>query len=467
MGRAVNYDLEQTVLGTPVWLHENANAEIATDSMRLIANAPEDLFMRHIHRCLWSAMAWLTENGHLPSEAMIKQAFLHQAPGEWSDDSSRQDLATPGFLAELAERGNCRPYLIVGDSPLFYMRQQLSELSELRRRRRTTQALEAAQNFASRSWHMKNDTDLSDLLDAALSAFNDRPANRHAPETFDLTVKREVANVESLAEGAPDHRINTEFIDLDRLLNGFAPGNLVTIAARTSMGKSALALAIAMNAAKKDQFCAYFSMEMTKPELVKRIMSKELKINLAYLVKGQLTSSERSLIRQRFGNGSDLPIILDDRRLTPSEIAREMLNLDRKFGVNNSLDLIIVDHLGKIPTRDGRKYDRRDLEIGRHTTDLKELAMFRELPVIILSQVNRNSANDERAPRLSDLRDSGAIEEDSDVVIGIYRKFVDSKNPAHRNQADIYVLKNRNGPTGHVQLGFEPEYATFTEPLTA
>ncbi len=127
IGRAVNCDLEQSVLGTPVWLHENGHSEIAADAMRLIANAPEDLFMRHIHRCLWSAMGWLTENGHLPSGAMIKQAFLHQAPREWSDDSSRQDLATPGFLAELAERGNCRPYLIVGDSPLFYMRQQLSE----------------------------------------------------------------------------------------------------------------------------------------------------------------------------------------------------------------------------------------------------------------------------------------------------------------------------------------------------
>ena len=249
----------------------------------------------------------------------------------------------------------------------------------------------------------------------------------------------------------------THFVDLDNTLAGLQEGNLIIIAARPSMGKSSLALNIATNAAKEKKTVAFFSLEMTKEELVQRVLFSEAKVSSGDARKGQLGPEKWSRVVEAASKVNTMPLYFDDASvITITDIRAK----SRRLKASKKLDLIVVDY---IQLMQGNSRDNRQQEIAEISRNLKGLARELKVPIIALSQLNRAAeAREDKRPRLGDLRESGAIEQDADIVMMIYRD--DYYNPATEKPgvAEINIVKNRSGSTGRVDLYFSKEYTQFT-----
>jgi replicative DNA helicase len=255
--------------------------------------------------------------------------------------------------------------------------------------------------------------------------------------------------------------VPTGFEAFDRDTGGLQPGDLFVLAARPAMGKTALALNIARNAAvDHGKRVAFFSLEMTTRSLIIRLLSSEAAINFSSLRKGFLPMSDYRRLQQAADKLSGADFWIDDSgALTILEIKAKSRRLQAEHG----LDLVVVDYL-QLAHGDGRK-DRKDLEIAEISQGLKALSKELGIPVISLSQLNRGPEQrdpDKRRPMMGDLRESGAIEQDADVIAFIYRDVVYNKETEDPRKAEIIIEKQRNGPTGTVALDFEGEYARFS-----
>jgi replicative DNA helicase len=257
--------------------------------------------------------------------------------------------------------------------------------------------------------------------------------------------------------------VATGFKGLDNILSGLQKSDLVVLAARPSMGKSALASNIARNVAKKNIPVGIFSLEMSVDQIVDRLISDISGINLWKLRTGNLKksgeNSDFDRIRDSFEDISKLPIYIDD---SISFNVMQMRTMARRLQAEKGLGLIIIDYLQLIrPRQNTDSMVQQMTEISR---ELKMLAKELNVPVLALSQLSR--AVEQRTPqipRLADLRESGAIEQDADVVLFIYREDYYRQDTGRRNIADIIVAKHRNGPIGKAELYFDPERATFRD----
>ena len=248
----------------------------------------------------------------------------------------------------------------------------------------------------------------------------------------------------------------TGYVDLDAQLSGLRPANLVVVAARPGMGKSSLALGIAINAALVDEPVAIFSLEMSKEELVQRILSSVAKVDSKKLQTGQLGDLWPRVV-DAAGKMYRAPIYIDDSPVvTVTDIRAKCRRLKRKHG----LSLIVVDYLQLMQ---GTARENRQQEISEITRNLKNLARELEVPIIAASQLNRSlETREDKRPRLSDLRESGAIEQDADIVMFIYRhEYYHPEDAEKRGIAEIHVAKHRSGPVGWVQMTFQPEFTRF------
>lgn len=253
----------------------------------------------------------------------------------------------------------------------------------------------------------------------------------------------------------------TGFRSLDAIINGFQPSNLIILAARPSMGKTAFALNIARNVAVDQQKAVgIFSLEMSKTEVAMRMMCSEARVDSRRVKLGLLQPSEWSRLAAACTPLHSAPIFIDDSAsLTLMEIRAKARRLRAR---QRNLGLIIVDYLQLMMGDVGA--ENRQQEIARISRGLKILARELEVPVLALSQLSRQV--EQRAgnkPMLSDLRESGAIEQDADVVLFIYRPEVYNRNTPDKGIAEIIVGKQRNGPTGECKLAFAPTYARFGE----
>jgi replicative DNA helicase len=254
--------------------------------------------------------------------------------------------------------------------------------------------------------------------------------------------------------------IPTGFPLLDKLLGGFQPSDLIIVAGRPSMGKTSLVLSVAQNAARKfNQRVALFSLEMSSEQVVQRLISAETGIDSQRLRLGDLKEKEWPLFVEATGILSEVPVFVDD---TPSISALQMRTKARRLHAEHGLDLIIVDYLQLM--RGDTRAENRVQEISAISRSLKGLARELSVPVVAVSQLSRavESRKDHR-PILSDLRESGSIEQDADVVMFIYREEIYDPETELKNIADIIVAKHRNGPTGKVPLYFKTELAQFHE----
>ena len=261
-------------------------------------------------------------------------------------------------------------------------------------------------------------------------------------------------------ERQPVTGVPTGFADLDRLTAGLQRSDLVIVAGRPSMGKTAFCLNIAEHAAlRADVGVALFSLEMSKEQLAMRMLCSEARVDLARLRTGHLTDREFRELAEAAARLSYAPIYVDD---TPALSVLELRAKARRLhrDPEAKLKLVIVDYLQLMRSSEGK--DSREQEISEISRSLKALAKELNLPVIALSQLNRQVENrSPPKPRLADLRESGAIEQDADVIAFIYREEAYDEDTDKRGVAEIIVAKQRNGPVGTVELTFLREYTRF------
>ncbi|MDE7015803.1 MAG: replicative DNA helicase, partial [Kineothrix sp.] len=253
--------------------------------------------------------------------------------------------------------------------------------------------------------------------------------------------------------------IATGFIDLDYRTAGMQPSDLVLIAARPSMGKTAFVLNIAQHVAfKLEQTVAIFSLEMSKEQLVNRLFSLESKVDAQKLRTGNLSDNDWEKLIETAGVIGKSNLIIDD---TPGITIGDMRSKCRKYKLEYNLQMIIIDYL-QLMSGSGGRNDSRQQEISDISRSLKALARELSVPVLALSQLSRAvEQRPDHRPMLSDLRESGAIEQDADVVMFIYRDDYYNKDTEKKGIAEIIVAKQRNGPIGTTELVWLPEYTKF------
>ncbi len=310
--------------------------------------------------------------------------------------------------------------------------------------------------------------DVEEILDEAERTIFEVANERVQTSVFPLKdiikeafkIVQNMANRSSHITGVP-----TGFIDFDRLTAGLQPSDLIIIAGRPSMGKTALALNIAANAAMRYGIpVAIFSLEMSKEQLANRMLCAEAKVDSQKFRSGFLAEHDWRLLTDAASELSQAPIFIDD---TPAISVLEMRAKARRLKSEHNIGLVIVDYLQLMKGKD--RIERREQEISEISRSLKALAKELNVPVVALSQLNRRvEEREDKRPRLADLRESGAIEQDADLIVFLYRDEVYNKREDNPNKGivELIVGKHRNGPTGTVKLAFLDKFTSFENLVT-
>ncbi|HEY5685545.1 MAG TPA: replicative DNA helicase [Acidimicrobiia bacterium] len=260
------------------------------------------------------------------------------------------------------------------------------------------------------------------------------------------------------AAGSDVIGLSTGFRDLDRKLTGLHPANLVIIAARPAMGKSALTANVAVNVALAGNPVAFFSLEMSKEEVAQRMLCAMARIDSMKLRTGKIGESAWPRLTDAAGRLYSAPVFVDDSPVvTVTDIRAKCRRLKRQHG----LALVVVDYMQLMQ---GTSRENRQQEIADISRSLKNLARELEVPIIAVSQLNRNlEQREDKRPRLGDLRESGSLEQDADIVIFIYRDEYYNEATEHKGIAEVIVAKHRAGSTGKVDMTFMPEFTRFSD----
>ena len=271
------------------------------------------------------------------------------------------------------------------------------------------------------------------------------------PEAYD--------EIEKIAAGITGQGVKTGFKDLDALTNGFHPGNMIVLAARPAVGKSTLGLDIARYASiHKRETSVIFSLEMSRSEITMRMLSAEARVPLNNIRSGRLSEEEWARMARRMGEISDAPMFIDD---SPNLSLMEIRAKSRRLKQRHDLKLIVIDYLQLMTS--GKRVENRQQEVSEFSRQLKLLAKELNVPVVAISQLNRSpEQRSDKKPMLSDLRESGSIEQDADLVILLHREdLYDSQNRS--GEADLIVAKHRNGPTRTITVSAQLHLARFTD----
>jgi len=427
-------EAEESVLGAV--LLENTVLD------RVVELVQADDFYRGAHRRIFRAMIELSERNE-PADLITLSEVL-RARGELAE------VGGASYLAELAER-------VPTAANVIHYARIVRDRSVLRG------LITAATDIATRGFEAKDDVaELLDLSERSIFAIADREV-RPAFVRMDNLLTQTFETIERLHKqkqavtGVP-----TGFKDLDRLTAGFQPSDLIIIAARPSVGKTALCLNIAANAALQAGVgAAIFSLEMAKEQLAMRMLCSEARMNLAAVRTGHIADRDLQQLARAASLLSAAPIYIDD---TPALSVLELRAKARRLkrDPDAKLGLIIVDYLQLMRSNEGK--DSREQEISEISRSLKALAKELRVPVLALSQLNRKVEDrNPPVPRLADLRESGAIEQDADVIAFIYREARYEDDPDKRRTAEIIVAKQRNGPTDKVELTWFEEYTRFED----
>jgi replicative DNA helicase len=323
--------------------------------------------------------------------------------------------------------------------------------------------LNAASQIAQLAYHEAEEIDQTvDQAEQALFSVSQRRITRDLAPIQDV-IRRYYDRIEYLyAHQGEPLGVPSGFVDIDRLLGGFQRSDFVIIAARPSVGKTSLCLSMARNAARFGQHVAIFSLEMSSEQIVQRLVSAETAIDAQRLRLGDLKEDEWPLFVQATGKLADLPVFIDD---TPSISALQLRTKVRRLHAEHGLDAIFVDYL-QLMTGDVRS-ENRVQEVSFISRSLKAIARELDVPVVAASQLSRAvEQRSDKVPVLADLRESGSLEQDADVVMFIYRDELYHPETEQQNIADIIVAKHRNGPTGKVQLFFRKRLAQFLDAET-
>ncbi|WP_018923268.1 replicative DNA helicase [Salsuginibacillus kocurii] len=427
-----NIEAEQAVLGA-IFLDGQA---IVTASERL---QPDD-FYRASHTRLYRVMMELSERGEPVDLVTVTSAL-----------QDRQWLEEVGGITYLTELANSVPTA----ANVGYYSQIVEEKSLLRR------LIRAATSIASEGYESETEVEdvISDAERSILEVSQRRNSSAFIPikdvliETYD--------NIEFMQNRDNDITgISSGFSDLDRMTAGFQRSDLVIVAARPSMGKTAFALNIAQNiATKTDENVAIFSLEMGASQLVQRMLCAEGNIDAQKMRTGALEEEDWEKLTMAMGSLSRAGIYIDD---SPGVKVSEIRAKCRRLKQESGLGMVLIDYLQLIQGSGTRSGESRQQEVSEISRALKGLARELDVPVIALSQLSRGvESRQDKRPMMSDLRESGSIEQDADIVSFLYREDYYDQESENQNTIEIIIAKQRNGPVGAVELAFIKEYNKF------
>ncbi len=304
--------------------------------------------------------------------------------------------------------------------------------------------------------------DVSAIVDRAQQAIYEVAENKASEDYQPLSELVEVTldEIESLSQNGVMAGVPTGFIDLDHLTNGLHPGQMIIVAARPGMGKSTLGLDLARSASIRHGLCSvFFSLEMTKSEIVMRLMSAEAGVPLNHIRKGEMKDDDWNRIAAKTAQVSRAPLFIDDSpNLTMMEIRAKARRLKQRF----DLKLIVIDYMQLMTS--GKRVESRQVEVSEFSRQIKLLAKELGVPVVALSQLNRGpEARQDKRPMLSDLRESGSLEQDADVVILLHREDAYDKTTQRVGEADFIIAKHRNGATDTLPVAFQGALSRFVD----
>jgi replicative DNA helicase len=304
---------------------------------------------------------------------------------------------------------------------------------------------------------------VDDVVDAAqqevYQVTDKRTSEDYAP--LSAIMEATLDEIEAISNrGGEMTGVPTGFSDLDELTNGLHGGQMVIIAARPAVGKSTLALDLCRAASiHHNQASVIFSLEMTRNEITMRLLSAEAKIPLNHMRNGHMTDDDWSKLARKMGEVSAAPLFIDD---SPNMTMMEIRAKARRLKQRHDLRLIVIDYLQLMTS--GKKVESRQLEVSEFSRQIKLLAKELNVPVVALSQLNRGpEQRSDKRPMLSDLRESGSIEQDADMVVLLHREDVYEKESTRPGEADLIVAKHRNGPTRDVVVAFQGHYSRFVD----
>ncbi len=426
-----NIEAEQAVLGA-IFLEPSA---LTTTSEILI---PED-FYRHSHQKIYNVMLNLGDGG--------KAVDLITVTEELAAAKELEDVGGVAYLSELAAS-------VPTAANIEYYAKIVEEKSLLRRLIRT------ATDIASDGYAREDEVEA--LLGEAEKNIMEVAQRKNGGAFHNIkdVLVRTYDNIETLTNRKGDVTgISTGFADLDHLTAGFQRNDLIIVGARPSMGKTAFALNIAQNVAiKAKENVAIFSLEMGAEQLVMRMLCAEGNINAQNLRTGDLTDEDWRKLTMAMGSLSNAGIFIDD---TPGVKVGEIRSKCRRLAQEHGLGMILIDYLQLIQGN-GRSGENRQQEVSEISRSLKGLARELEVPVIALSQLSRGvEQRQDKRPMMSDIRESGSIEQDADIVAFLYREDYYDKEAENKNIIEIIIAKQRNGPVGNVSLAFVKEYNKF------
>ena len=427
-----NIEAEQTVLGGILLENESLNYVLE------VLNAED--FYHKSHRKVLASMIELYEKNE-PIDIVTLTDTLRS-------NNQLDEIGGISYLTSLADS-------VPTAANIAYHIKIVKEKSTLRI------LINSASEIVSMSYADMGNVD--DILDQAEKTIFEISESKIKPSFYPIKelVKKSFSTIETLYN-RKEHitGVPTGFEGIDKLTSGLQPSDLVIIAGRPSMGKTSFALNIAQHAAVEAKLTAgIFSLEMSKEQLSLRMLCSKAKIDAQNLRSGFISEHDWSKLAKAVQSVSEASIFIDD---TPALSILEMRAKSRRLKSEHGLDLIIIDYLQLM--RGGGNVERREQEISEISRSLKALAKELNLPVVALSQLNRKVEDrHDKRPQLADLRESGAIEQDADVIAFIYRDEVYNKSDDNPNKgtAEIIIGKQRNGPVGMVKLAFIDKFASF------
>jgi replicative DNA helicase len=428
-----NLEAERSVLGAVLISNETINQ--ATE----LIDAHD--FFREAHRVIFDRMIALNERRQAIDLVTLKD--------ELARTGQLEHVGGPAYVASLVDG-------VPRSTNVEHYARIIKEKSTLRR------LIFAASRILTHAYDAELEPDL--LLDESEKAIF---------EIADSRIRTGFVPLRDLVQGSFDtieklqaHKglvtgVPTGFASLDGILSGFQRSDLVLVAARPSMGKTSFVLNVAQRVGLHEQpyTVGFFSLEMSKEQLFMRLLSSEARIDAHKLRTGFLTERDYGSLSTALGTLAEARVFIDD---SASIGVLEMRAKARRLKAEHGLDLLVIDYLQLMQGR-GR-FDNRQQELASISRSLKGLAKELEVPILALSQLSRapESRSDHR-PMLSDLRESGALEQDADVVLFIFREEMYEKTPENENKAEVIVAKQRNGPTGSVELAFLKQFTTFDD----
>lgn len=442
-----NIEAEKAVLGSML-INDEAVAKVA----ELIS--AED-FYREAHRLVFNAMMALFDRRRLGSFDITNDTEGVDMVTVVEELRKRDELDRAGGIAYITSLAEAVP----SAANVLYYANIVREKSLLRH------LINAAAEIEGTAYEDAGSVD--EILDEAEKkilavSMNENkgaftPIHDVLMTTFDQIDERaRRANKRSGITGIP-----SGFNALDRLTAGWQPSDLVIIAARPSMGKTAFVLNVAAHvAARENKTVAFFSLEMSKEQLVNRMLCAEGNIDSQHLRVGELNDEDWQRLLQAADKLSSAPLFIDE---TPGITVMELRSKARRLKAEHGLSMIIIDYLQLMQGRPSKNSDNRQQEISEISRSLKALARELHVPVIALSQLSRGvESRTKKIPMLSDLRESGALEQDADIVMFLYRDDYYDKETERKNITDVIIAKHRNGPVDKISLFFNKEFTKFS-----